>query len=130
MPPTGNRPPLSEAQVEIMNLFWEHKTCSVADVWKILNARRGISRNTVHTMIIRLEEKGWLRRKVSGNSVEFIPTVTQKKAQQQTLRRLLDTVFSGSIEGMILTLLNDPTVSQEDADKIRSLIDQAKGDDQ
>jgi predicted transcriptional regulator len=51
-------PALSEAQLEIMNVIWDREACSVADVWKILHERRGVSRNTVHTLIARLEEKG------------------------------------------------------------------------
>lgn len=119
-------PPLSEAQVEIMNIVWDHKSCSVADVWKILNQRRGVSRNTVHTLMVRLEEKKWLKRRVRGNSVTFSATASQKKTQQQSVRRLIDTVFDGSAEGLILALLNGRTVSNAESARIRELIAQAK----
>ena len=42
---------LSEAQYEIMNVVWALVECSVGDVWKVLHERRGVSRNTVHTLI-------------------------------------------------------------------------------
>ncbi len=53
MPGPRSLPVLSEAQLEIMNVVWSADECSVADVWKVLHGRRGISRNTVHTLIAR-----------------------------------------------------------------------------
>ncbi len=49
---------LSEAQMEIMNVVWDRGEATVADVWKVLAARRAVARSTVLTMLTRLEEKG------------------------------------------------------------------------
>lgn len=119
-------PPLTDAQVEIMNIVWDNQPCSVADVWRILNEIRSVSRNTVHTVMIRLEEKAWLTRETDGSQVLFQAAVTQQKSQRQTVRRLVDSVFGGSIEELVLTLLNDPTVSSEEASRIQRLITEAK----
>ena len=99
-------PTLSDVQLEVMNTFWERTECSVADVWRVLNERRGVTRNTVHTLIVRLKEKGWLKRRDTDTGVPYSPTVSQASTQQQCVRRLIDTVFDGSAEGLVLTLLN------------------------
>ncbi|RPH40896.1 MAG: MarR family transcriptional regulator, partial [Planctomycetota bacterium] len=52
--------PLSERQLEIMNIVWQRKEATVADVWDALTRRSKIARNTVLTLMQRLEEKGWL----------------------------------------------------------------------
>ncbi|MHC5540329.1 BlaI/MecI/CopY family transcriptional regulator, partial [Singulisphaera rosea] len=54
-------PPLSEAQLELMNIVWDHGEVTVAEAWKALTARRKVARNTVLTTLTRLEERGWLR---------------------------------------------------------------------
>ena len=54
-------PPLSEAQLEIMNGVWDHGEVTVAEVGKVLAGRRSVARNTVQTVLTRLEDKGWLR---------------------------------------------------------------------
>ena len=61
-------PPLSEAQLEIMNVVWDRGEVTVAQVWKILSTRRKVARNTVQTMLARLEEKGWLRCDSEGHA--------------------------------------------------------------
>ena len=121
-------PPLSDGQHEIMAVVWELKKCSASEVWKVLQQRRTVSRNTVHTLMVRLEEKGWLKRVDKNGSVQFSSAVSRASTQQQCVRRLIDTVFDGSAEGLVLTLLNQKTVSEEEAARIRKLIDQATGE--
>jgi predicted transcriptional regulator len=126
MASNNHLPPLSDVQLEIMNIVWDRSACSVADVWKVLSQRRGVARNTVHTLIARLEEKGWLRRRAQAGRLVYSATVSRETNQQQSVRRLVETVFDGSAEGLVLTLLNEPTISADDAERIRTLITQAR----
>lgn len=119
-------PQLSETQLEIMNLIWDLKSCSVGDVWKELNARRGVSRNTIHTLIIRLEEKGWLTHSEDSDVFRYCATVSREETQQRSLQRMIETVFDGSAEGLVLTLLNGDTVSKSEAERIREMITRAR----
>ena len=120
-------PPLSEAQWEIMNLIWDNTASSVADVWKVLNKRRGVSRNTVQTLIVRLEEKGWLTHREADGGFIYVPTVSREQSQNSSVQRLIETVFDGSPEGLVLTLLNGGTLSKAEADRIRRLINSPRG---
>lgn len=122
-------PVLSGSQHEILNVVWDRGECSVADVWKVLNERRGITRNTVHTLMVRLEEKGWLRhRDGDGGSGGFVysATISREETQQRCVQRMIETVFDGSAEGLVLTLLNRGTVSKAEGERIRSLIAEAR----
>jgi predicted transcriptional regulator len=126
MPKPPDLPALSEAQLEIMNVVWEQNECSVADVWKLLHERRGVSRNTVHTLVVRLEEKGWLTHRDAGGGFLYRATVSRAATQQRSLQKMVETVFNGSAEGLVLALLNNPTVSKAEAARIRKLIDGAR----
>jgi BlaI family transcriptional regulator, penicillinase repressor len=126
MSDAGELPALSETQWEIMNVIWEREECSVADVWKLLNERRGVSRNTVQTQIVRLEEKGWLTHSDGNGGFLYTPTVSREESQQSSVQRLIETVFDGSPEGLVLTLLNRGTLSKSEAERIRQLITNAR----
>ena len=119
-------PALSEVQWEIMNLIWDRTECSVADVWKVLTERRGVSRNTIQTLIVRLEEKGWLTHRDGESGYLYAPTVSRVDSQQSSVQRLIETVFDGSSEGLVLTLLNGGTLSKEEANRIRQLISSSR----
>src|SRR5438105_3046918 len=58
-------PALSEAQLEIMDCVWQGGEVTVTDVWNVLAGRRPLARNTVLTLMDRLEKTGWLRRRAA-----------------------------------------------------------------
>jgi BlaI family penicillinase repressor len=120
-------PPLSEAQIEIMNVVWDRGEVTVADVWKALAARRKVARNTVLTMIQRLEEKGWLSRDDAGHAFRYRAAVPREATLGTMIRRLVDTAFEGSAEGLVMALLHGRGVSKEEAARIREMIDRAGG---
>ena len=119
-------PALSEAQLEIMNLIWDRQACSVAEVWRVLAERRGVSRNTVHTLVARLEEKGWLARRDSPSGLQYAATVSRADAQQRCVQKVVETVFGGSAEELVLTLFKGDALSKAEADRIRQIITRAK----
>ena len=127
MTPEHSRPPLSEAQMEIMNVVWDRGEVTVADVWKAVASRRKVSRNTVLTMLTRLEEKGWLSRDEEGHAFRYRATVPREVTLGTMIGRLVDTAFGGSAEGLVMALLHGRGVSKEEARRIRTMISRAEG---
>lgn len=127
MPELDPLPPLSDAQMEIMNVVWERGEATVAEVWKELTARRKVARNTVLTMLTRLEEKGWLCRDEGGHAFRYRAAVPREATLRTVVRRLIETAFAGSAEGLIHALLHGRGVSKEEAKQIRKMIDRAEG---
>jgi len=115
-------PPLSEVQAEIMNVVWDADEVTVTTVWQALSKRRPLARNTVQTLMSRLEEKGWLRHRADGNAFLYSAAVARSRARRQLVRRLVDTVFAGSAEGLVQALLDGRGISAEEAARIRVLI--------
>ena len=119
---------LSEAQTEIMNLVWEQKEATLVSIYEALSERRALARNTVQTQLTRLVEKGWLTYRSEGKAFYYRAAVGQEDARKGALRRVLETVFEGSTEGLMLTLLNEKKLSKEVADRMRQLIEEAESD--
>ncbi len=119
-------PPLSEAQLEIMTVVWGRGEVTVADVWKALSARRKVARNTVLTMIVRLEEKGWLLRDDSGHAHRYRAALPREATLGSMVERLVETAFGGSAEGLVMALLHGRGVSKEEAKRIRAMIARAE----
>jgi BlaI family penicillinase repressor len=126
MPDPVPLPPLSEAQMEIMNVIWDRGEATVADVWKVLSARRKVARSTVLTVITRLEEKGWLSCDAEGYAFRYRAAVPREATLGTMVRRLIDTAFGGSAEGLVMALLHGRGVSKEEAREIRKMIDRAE----
>jgi len=119
-------PPLSPVQLEIMNVVWTQGEVTVSEVWKELLADRQISRGSVQTMIIRLEEKGWLSHREVGQAFFYKAAHPREATQQRLAVELADRVFGGSTEGLIWSLLQSRGVSKAEAERLHDMIDDAE----
>ena len=118
--------PLSGAQIEIMNLVWELGETTVSEVWKVLQQKRPVARTTVLTVIDRLEKKGWLRRRIAEQQHFYSAARTRQATLGGIVERLVQTAFAGSAEDLVVALLDGRGVSDAEAKRIRSLIEQAR----
>jgi len=116
----------SDAQVEVLNILWDRGKATVGEVWQAFSARRPVARNTVLTLVTRLEEKGWLRRHAEGNVLRYSTVVPRQTALRQFARQLVDTAFGGSTEGLIMTLLGGGGLSEVEAQRIRAMLDKVR----
>jgi predicted transcriptional regulator len=121
-------PPLSEAQLEILHVIWDHGEAAVGDVWEILAKRRPVARNTISTMVTRLEEKGWLRHRVRRGSYLYSATRPREKVLPRLVRRLTDSAFKGSAEGLVLALLESRRLSAAELERIRQMLEKAESE--
>jgi BlaI family penicillinase repressor len=119
-------PALSDAQLEIMQAVWARGEVTVTDVWTALADRRQVARNTILTLMERLQKKGWLKRRVSGPTHYYAAAVPRGRTLGQVVHRLVEAAFAGSAEAMILALLEGRGVTDAEAKRIRKLIDDAQ----
>jgi predicted transcriptional regulator len=60
--------PLSPAQLEIMEIIWDKGEVAAVEVRQLLAGGRELARETVRTMLERMEAKGWLKHRVVGRT--------------------------------------------------------------
>jgi BlaI family transcriptional regulator, penicillinase repressor len=122
-------PPLpSDAQWEVLNIIWDRGEATVGEIWQAFSAQRAVARNTVLTLVARLEEKGWLRRRAEGNLLHYSATIDQQTARRQVAQQLVDTAFRGSSDGLIMTLLGQSDLSTGESDRVRAMLEKARRD--
>lgn len=122
-------PPLSDAQLEIMQIVWAQESATVTQVWQALCLQREVARNTVLTVIDRLVKRGWLSKTADGNAFLYSATVDQKKTMGQVVRKMVETAFLGAADEMIVALLDGRGVSDEEAARINKLIKAKRQED-
>jgi BlaI family transcriptional regulator, penicillinase repressor len=117
---------LTPAQLEIMNLIWDHGELTVAQVWKMLAGRRTVARNTVQTMLTRLADKGWLVVRAEGKTFYFRGSQHRQSAVRKMIKQFVDNVFDGSASRLVMTLLDDRRISPDEIRQIHKLIADAE----
>ena len=117
---------LSKAQQEIMEIIWDRGELSVSEVWDILRERRDVARNTVQTMIVRIEQKGWIEHRSIGRTFLYKAIQPRTTTLRQRLDDLMSAAGRGSAEALVTALLEDASLPKDAADRIRDMIDEAE----
>lgn len=119
-------PALSFSQREIMEIVWERGEVSATDVREILSVRRPLVKNTVRTLLDRMEEKGWLKHREEGRTFLYSAAQPREASIGQKVLEVLEQVCSGSPEELVTALLDYRGLSVQELRRIRRLLDEAK----
>ncbi len=114
---------LTELETDIMQVFWEHREASAADVREILAPARPLAQTTVITLLERMREKGILAQvKGTARPKRYRPVLEP----ETVVRRLLDTLqrrfFGGSTASLFAHLLASGDVDDRELEEIRRLL--------
>ena len=117
--------PLTESQREIMEIVWDRGEVTVTEVRDALATIREVARNTVQTMIVRLEERGWLKHREEGRTFIYSAARPRKTSLGAKVSQMVDRLFAGSPEEMVTALIEYRGLSRDEAERIREMIDEA-----
>ncbi len=119
-------PTLTVAQREIMEVVWQRGEVTVSEVRRALSDRRQLARNTIQTMMVRLEERGWLTHRQEGRTFIYSAAKPQSTSLGARVAQMVDRLFSGSTEDMVTALIEYRGLTPEEARRIQAMIAEAE----
>jgi len=118
-------PELSPSQRKVMEVIWELGEASVSDVRAKLSEGRW-ARNTVRTLLERMEQKGWLEHREDGRTYIYSAMRPRQVTIGHKVMHIIDEVCGGSPEALVSALLDYRGLTRGELRRIRSLLDGAK----
>ena len=117
---------LTRRERQIMDILYRRSRATAGEVMQDLSGEPNYS--TVRTQLRVLEEKGHVKHEEIGLRYVYSPTVPRSTVRQSALRHLIDTFYDGSTEKVVAALLGveGSRLSQEELDRIASLVDKAR----
>lgn len=111
---------------QIMDIIYQIGEAAATDIQKLLTGKP--SNSTVRTKLRVLEKKGYVKKKEKNFRYIYFPTIPREKVKLSVLKHLINTLFDGSPERVVATILNseDINFTNKELDRISSLIKQAK----
>jgi predicted transcriptional regulator len=116
---------LTDQELAIMKVVWEHGDATVRDVYEKLRAGRKIAYTTVMTMMGILEQKGHLKRSSRGRAYVYRPSRPRSEVLGALVRDFVTRVFDGSATPLLVHLAENDEITTEELEEISRLI-QAK----
>ena len=119
-------PELTPAQREIMDIVWGCDEISASEVRRTLSKSRKVARNTVRTLLERMEEKGWLTHREEGRTFMYSAAQPRQATIGQKVKEIVDTVCGGSPEALVTALLDYRGLNSGELERIRQMLAQAR----
>jgi BlaI family transcriptional regulator, penicillinase repressor len=119
-------PELTPAQGEIMYIIWDVDEISASEVRRILSKTRTVARNTVRTLLERMEEKGWITHREEGRTFLYSAAQPRNATIGQKVKEIVDTVCGGSPEALVTALLDYRGLNSGELERIRQMLAQAR----
>jgi BlaI family transcriptional regulator, penicillinase repressor len=104
-------------ELELMKVLWALGSGTVLAVQEALPGAK-LAYTTVQTMLNVLEAKGKVNRVLKDRAYVYSPCVSRVDAISATMRDLIDRMFEGSAESLVMGLLETKQIS---AQKLRDL---------
>src|SRR5213080_237063 len=119
-------PELSPAQREIMEIVWQRGEATANEVRRVLARTRKVARNTVRTLLERMEDKGWLKHRAEGRTFLYTAARPRHDTIGQKVREIVDSICGGSPETLVTALLDYRGLRPDELKRIRQLLDRAQ----
>lgn len=114
---------LPDSELAVMQVIWsEDEPIGSGKIAAILSEERGWSRSTVQALLTRLEEKDFLMCEKKGRLNLYRAMVKEKDYISNETKSFLENFYHNSYRGLIASLVEEETISEDDIDDIISII--------
>jgi len=120
-----NRPPVSDAEREVLLVLWEHPSLAVREIAEKL-AESGASwqRTTVLTLLSRLEKKGYIASDRSGHAYVYRAVVSRDELVHQRMQELANELCDGRPAPLLLAFAERQKFTPQEIAELQRLVEE------
>jgi predicted transcriptional regulator len=118
---------LSELEQLVMDYVWKNPGCTASACRDALANVRPLKETTVRTLFQRLESKGYVTHKVDGRTYVYRAAEARKNVAAQAVRQIVDRFCGGSLEEMLVGLVDNDVVSRKELQQLARKIAAKRG---
>jgi predicted transcriptional regulator len=115
---------LSAGERQVMEVVWERGEVTAKEARDALP--REVARNTVRTLLERMEEKGWVVHREVGRAFLYRAARPREESIGRKVRELIDTVCGGSAESLVAALLDYRGLRPGELQRIRKMLEETR----
>ena len=118
---------LSNSEWKLMNRLWQNAPMTITELTAALREDTGWSKNTVITMLSRLEAKGAVSHQEGGRAKRYFPAIGREDAAQAETESFLGKVYGGSLGLMMSAMVESRALTEEDIAELAAILKRAGG---
>jgi predicted transcriptional regulator len=117
----------TERELAILSVLWDKGPSTVREVHEAIRAGGLTGYTTTLKLIQIMTDKGLLVRSAERPHI-YKPAVSEERTQNEVIGDLLDKVFAGSAEKLVMRALSTKKVSTDELKRIRAMLDKMEGE--
>lgn len=118
---------LSDGEWKLMNRLWTHAPMTIMELTAALKEETGWSKNTVITMLSRLERKQAVRHEEGPRAKLYYPCLAREQASLEATEEFLDKVYGGRLGLLMSAMAGSRGLTEADVAELRAILDRAGG---
>ena len=126
--PEESTPQPTPAELSILRVLWKQGPSTVRDVHEALQDDRATGYTTTLKLLQIMTEKGLVTRQEVGRAHVYRARQSEEQAQRRIVGDLLDRVFDGAAQKLVMHALASRKASAEELAEIRRLLDEIEGE--
>ena len=119
---------LSDSEWKLMNHLWARSPMTIMELTADMSGDTGWTKNTIITMLSRLEAKGAIRHEEGGRAKQYDPCILREDAAMEETKNFLGKVYGGRLGLMMHAMVESRTLTEEDIAELSAILEQAGGD--
>lgn len=121
-------PKISDSEWEVMKVIWSKNEVTSNEIIEELKEKKIWKNTTIKSLINRLLKKEAIGFKKDGKEYIYYPLVSEKECIREESKSFLQKVFNGSINEMMLNLVNNKELSESEIKKLKEILTKNIGD--
>jgi predicted transcriptional regulator len=109
-----------------MEVVWKRKAATAEDVRLALAERHPMKESTARTILKRLEDKGYVARRVEGRTNVYSGIDAPQNVAAKAVRQIIERFCGGSVEQLLVGMVNDDVVDERELQRLAQRIARRK----
>jgi BlaI family transcriptional regulator, penicillinase repressor len=119
---------LTRLELQIMEVLWRIAAGTVQEVQAAIPGEP-LAYTTVQTMLNILHRKGRVKRKLVGKAYTYSPIVSRERAVEEALMDIVDRMFGGSVEALVMNLLKTKQLDEKKLTELKEVVKKQRQED-
>jgi BlaI family penicillinase repressor len=120
------RAALSELEHKLMDILWKLGSATADQIREGLAPQHVLKDSTVRTVLRRLAEKGYVKHTVKGKAFVYSGVDKPRNVAVRAVQKILDRFCEGSLEQLLVGLVENEVVDPAELQKLAQKIGQKK----
>jgi predicted transcriptional regulator len=115
---------LFDAEYKFMTLIWQNEPVNSTELVRLCEDKLGWKKSTTYTVLRKLRERNIL----DNRNAIVTSRVKQNEVMKHESEALLDKVFDNSLPRFLTAFLGDRSITPEEAEELKKIIDNSRED--